>query len=176
MTHRLRSTVLEPSTVLGTPQMHSLFPSAQKWAFSGTGPWCLFREVHVVLTPPELCETTHNQTGSPLNVRGSGAGLTGLRWTMFGKVTFLILLHPPGGHQGVMPGLPGPAHVFVRAVAASANSSCSLSWKPACSSRPGNSQKEESWPHCTEQSHLEVGPGMALVFQQVSRETPRCLC
>lgn len=126
MAHRLRTTVLEPSTVPGTPQIHSLLPSTPKWAFSGTGPWCPFREVHAVLTSPELCETTHNQRGSPLDVRGSGAGLTGLRWTMFGKVTFLILLHPPGGHQGVMLGLPGPAHVFGRAVAASANFSCSL--------------------------------------------------
>lgn len=52
--------------------------------------------------------------------------LTGLALSMFGKVTLLVSLHPPGGHQGAMLGLPGPAHVFGRAVAASANSSCSL--------------------------------------------------
>lgn len=52
--------------------------------------------------------------------------LEGLALSMFGKVTVPIPLHPPGSHRGAMLGLPGPAHVFGRAVAASANSSCSL--------------------------------------------------
>lgn len=117
----------ESSIVLGTPQLHSLPPLEQEYNVS-------FRAFILSPSPQRSVRQQLLREVSPFfrcemprsRLDRADEDLTGLALSMFGKMTLLIPRHPPGGEQRAGLGLPSPAYIFGRVIAAPANSSCSL--------------------------------------------------
>lgn len=112
--------LLESSTVPGTPQLHSLPPLEQEYSVS-------FRAVYIVPILPRSVGQQIIREAAPFfrcerprcRLDRADVDLTGLALSMFGKMTLLILLHPPGGHQGATLGCPAQP--------------CLRFWKDCCS-------------------------------------------